>query len=136
MAASGQGPRDRVGYPISYSSPVSLDRREIFPATGDGGLSELCRTLLCMGNEFLPVGRESAFARVDLDGLVSDDQWKTWNGGTCSMRGMLPYLQRDGSSGNGVGNSVVCHCGIQIVGGLLAAPSFGGRSRWAGQALP
>src|SRR3990172_1969668 len=100
MAASGKDPRDRVGYPISYSSPVSLDRREIFPATGAGGLSELCRTLLCMGNEFLPVGRESAFACVDLDVLVSDDQWKTWNGGTCSMRGLHPYLQRGNAEGS------------------------------------
>src|SRR4030065_95055 len=41
-----------------------------------------------------------------------------------------------GSSGNGVGNSVGGHGGSQIVGALLAAPSFGGRSRWAGLALP
>src|SRR3990170_5927145 len=40
-----------------------------------------------------------------------------------------------GSSGNGVGNWIICHCGISIVGALLAAP-FSGSEAWLGRASP
>ncbi len=35
------------------------------------------------------------------------------------------FRRKLGSSGNGVGKWVVCHCAIRIVGALLAAPVFG-----------
>ena len=40
-----------------------------------------------------------------------------------------------GSSGNRVGHGIICHCGICIVGALLAAP-FSGSEAWLGRASP